>query len=80
MQNVTILVVSYVLTLLALAVLKAKMAQIIDFMALTMFHPASSWFKFVELPLVCQPKTIAVNVKESSIVEEILDKNSNCTA
>ncbi len=32
--------------------LKGKDGSIIDFMALTMIDPASSWFKIVELPLV----------------------------
>jgi hypothetical protein len=33
--------------------LKCKDGIIIDFMALTMIDPATSWFKVVELPLVC---------------------------
>ncbi len=41
--------------------LKGKDGIVIDFMALTMIPPASSWFKIVELPLVFQLKTIAVN-------------------
>ncbi len=45
-------------------------------MALTMIDPATSWFKVVELPLVRWLKTITVNNKESSIVEEIFDKTS----
>jgi hypothetical protein len=45
-------------------------------MALTMIDPATSWFKVVELPLVQRLKTITVNGKESSIVEEIFDKTS----
>jgi hypothetical protein len=45
-------------------------------MALTMINPATSWFEVVELPLVCRLKTITVNGKESSIVEEIFDKTS----
>jgi hypothetical protein len=56
--------------------LKGKDGTIIDFMALTMIDPATSWFKVVELPLVRQLKTIMVNGKESSIVEEISDKTS----
>jgi hypothetical protein len=54
--------------------LKGKDGTIIDFMALTMINPATSWFEVVELPLVRQLKTITVNSKESSIVEEIFDK------
>ncbi len=45
-------------------------------MALTMIDPATSLFKVVELPLVRQLKTIAVNGQESSIIEEIFDKTS----
>ncbi len=56
--------------------LKRKDGTIIDFMALTMIDPATSWFKVVELPLVRQLKTIKVNGKESSIVEKIFDKTS----
>jgi hypothetical protein len=56
--------------------LKGKDGTIIDFMALTMINPATSWFKAVELPLVCQLKTITDKGKESSIVEKIFDKTS----
>jgi hypothetical protein len=56
--------------------LKGKDGTLIDFMALTMIDPATSWFKVVELPLVCRLKTMTVNGKESSIVEEIFDKTS----
>ena len=49
-------------------------------MALTMIDPATSWFKVVELPLVRRLKTITFNGKESSIVEEIFDKTSECIA
>jgi hypothetical protein len=56
--------------------LEGKNDTIIDFMALTMINPATSWFKVVELPLVCRLKTMTVNVKESSIIEEIFNKTS----
>jgi hypothetical protein len=56
--------------------LKGKDGTIIDFMARTMIDPATSWFEVVELPLVRRLKTITVNGKESSIVEEIFDKTS----
>jgi hypothetical protein len=56
--------------------LRGKDGTIIDFMALTMINPATSWFEVVELPLVRRLKTITVNGKESSIVEEIFDKIS----
>jgi hypothetical protein len=60
--------------------LKDKDGTIIDFMALTVIDPATSWFKVVELPLVRQLKTIKVKGKESSIVEEIFNKTSECIA
>jgi hypothetical protein len=41
-----------------------------------MIDPASSWFEVMELPLVRRLKTITVNGKESSIIEEIFDKTS----
>jgi hypothetical protein len=56
--------------------LKSKDDTIIDFIALTMIDPATSWFEVVELPLVRRLKTVTVNGKESSIVEEIFDKTS----
>jgi hypothetical protein len=56
--------------------LKGKDSTIIDFMALTMIDSATSWFKVVELPLVRRLKTVTVNGKESSIIEEIFDKTS----
>jgi hypothetical protein len=49
-------------------------------MALTMIDPSTSWFEIVESPLICQLKTIAVNGKESSIIEEIFNKISDCRA
>ncbi len=60
--------------------LNGKDGIVIDFMALTMINPATSWFKIVELHLIRQLKTIAVNCKESSIVKEIFDKSSDCIA
>jgi hypothetical protein len=56
--------------------LKGKGGTVIDFMALTMIKPATSWFDIVELPLLRRLKTITGNGKESSIVEEIFDKTS----
>jgi hypothetical protein len=54
--------------------LKGKDSTVIDFMApLTMIDPTTSWFKVVELPLIRQLKTITVDGKESSIIEEIFD-------
>ncbi len=56
--------------------LKGRDGTIIDLTALTMIDPASSWFEVVELPLVRRLKTISVNSKESSIVEEIFNETS----
>jgi hypothetical protein len=47
------------------------------FIALMMIDPMTSWFKIVELPLIRQLKTIAINGKESSIMEEIFNKTSD---
>jgi hypothetical protein len=49
-------------------------------MALTIIDPTTSWFEVVELPFVHQLKTITVNGKESSNIEEIFDKTSECIA
>ncbi len=56
---------------------KGKDGSVIDFMALTMVDPASSWFKIVELPLVQQLKAITVDGRESLVSEEIFDKSSD---
>jgi hypothetical protein len=57
--------------------LKGKDGSVIDFMALTMIDPASSWFKIVELPLVQPLKTITVDGRESLVSKEIFDKSSD---
>ncbi len=44
--------------------LKGKDGSAIDFMALTMIDPASSWFEIVELPLVKRLMNMKVNSKE----------------
>jgi len=49
----------------------------IDFMALTMIDPASSWFEVVELPTITRLMTRTVNGKEKLIKEEIFDKSSD---
>ncbi len=41
-----------------------------------MIDPATSWFQVVELPLLHRLKTVTVNGKESSVVEEIFDTTS----
>ncbi len=63
-------------TLLA-CTLKGKDGLSIDFMALTMIDPASSWFKVVELPTIMQLTTKKVNGKERTIKEQIFNKSSD---
>jgi hypothetical protein len=55
--------------------LKSKDGSSIDFMALTMIDPASSWFKVVELPTIMRLMTKKVNGKERTIEEQIFDKD-----
>jgi hypothetical protein len=57
--------------------LKGKNGSSIDFMALTMTDPASSWFEVVELPLFIQLMTKKVIGKERIIEEEIFGKSSD---
>jgi hypothetical protein len=57
--------------------LKGKDGLSIDFIALTMIDPASSWFKNVELPTIMQLMTKKVQDKERTIKEEIFDKSSD---
>ncbi len=57
--------------------LKDKDSSVIDFMALTMIDPTSSWFGIVELPLVRRLKTITVDSRESLASKEIFDKSSD---
>jgi hypothetical protein len=57
--------------------LKGKDGLSIDFMALTMIDPASSWFKVLELPTIMQLMTRKVNSKERTIKEQIFDKSSD---
>jgi hypothetical protein len=56
--------------------LKGKDNLQIDFMALTMINPASSWFKIAKLPVVDQLCHQTVNGKELLIADEIFDKTS----
>jgi hypothetical protein len=55
---------------------KSKDNLQIDFMALTMINPASSWFEIAELPVVKQLRQQKVNSKELLIADEIFDKTS----
>ncbi len=57
--------------------LKGKDSLSIDFMALTMIDPASSWFEVVELPTIMRLTTKKVNGKERTIEEEIFNKSSD---
>ena len=56
--------------------LKGKDNLQIDFMALTMINPASSWFKIAELPIVQRLRQQTVKVKELLIADKIFDKTS----
>jgi hypothetical protein len=56
--------------------LKGKDNLQIDFMALTMIDPASSWFEIAELPVVEWLHWQTVNGKELFIADEIFDKTS----
>jgi hypothetical protein len=56
--------------------LKGKDNLQIDFMALTMINPASSWFETAELPVVKRLRQQTVNGKELLIADEIFDKTS----
>jgi hypothetical protein len=60
--------------------LKGKDNLQIDFMALSMINPASSWFKIAELPVVERLHRQTVNGKELLIADEIFDKTSECIA
>jgi len=56
--------------------LKGKDGLQINFMALTMIDPASSWFEIVELPVVDRQRTMNVNGRELLKNDEIFDKSS----
>ncbi len=57
--------------------LKGKDGSEVDFVALTMIDPTSSWFEIVELPLVSRLTTTLVNGKEKVNEELIFNKSSN---
>ena len=63
--------------LVGLYTLNGKGGSSIDFMALAMIDPASSWFEVVELPTITWLMTRTVNSKEKLIKEEIFDKSSD---
>ncbi len=54
--------------------LKCKDNLQIDFVALTMIGPTSSWFEIAELPVVKQLRWQTVNSKELLIADKIFDK------
>jgi hypothetical protein len=54
--------------------LKCKDNLQIEFMALTMINPASSWFEIAELPVTAQLRRQTVNRKELLIANRIFDK------
>jgi hypothetical protein len=56
--------------------LKGKDNLQIDFMALTMIDPTSSWFEIAELPVVEQLRQQTVNGKDLLKADEIFDKTS----
>jgi hypothetical protein len=56
--------------------LKGKDNSQIDFMALTMIDPTSSWFNIADLLVVEQLRCQTVNGKELLIADEIFDKTS----
>jgi hypothetical protein len=60
--------------------LKSKDNLQIDFMALTMIDPTSSWFKIAELPVVEQLHRQTVKGKELLVADAIFDKTSECIA
>ncbi len=57
--------------------LNGKDGSAIDFMALTMINPTSSWFKIVELLLVTWLTTMTVNGKERVSEKLIFNKSSD---
>ncbi len=57
--------------------LKGKDGSSIDFMALTMINPTSSWFEVVELPTIMRLMTRKVNGKERTIKNQIFNKSSD---
>jgi hypothetical protein len=61
-------------------ILKGKDNLQIDFMALTMIDPTSSWVEIVELPVVTWIQRQTVNGKELLTANKIFDKSSDCIA
>jgi hypothetical protein len=59
--------------LIGLYTLKGKDNSQIDFMALTMIDPTSSWFEIAEMPVVKCLCRQTVNGKEQLIADEIFD-------
>ncbi len=55
--------------------LKGKDYSQIDFMALTMINPTSSWFEIVELPVITRLRRQTVKGKELLTANKILTKS-----
>jgi hypothetical protein len=60
--------------------LKGKDISQIDFMALIIIIPSSSWFEIAELPVITQLSRQEVNDKELLIADKIFDKILDCIA
>jgi hypothetical protein len=54
--------------------LKDKDNLQIDFMALTMINPASTWFEIAELPVITRLSRQTINGKELLTANKIFDK------
>jgi hypothetical protein len=63
--------------LVGLYTLKGKDGYAIDFMALTMIDPASSWLKIVDLPLVSRLTTKMVNGTNEKVSKELIFNKSS---
>ncbi len=63
--------------LIGLCTLEGKDNSQIDFMALTMINPASSWFEIIESPVITWLCRQTVNGKELLIADKIFDKTSD---
>ncbi len=70
----------FIFDLISPYTLKGKDNSQIDFMALTMIDPASSWFEIAELPVIEWLHQQSVNSKELLIADEIFDNISEHVA
>ncbi len=67
-------------TLIGPYTLKGKDNLQIDFMALTMINPASSWFEIMDLSLIAHLRRQIFNSKDLLTVNGIFDKTLDCIA